>query len=90
MKAQTMFLNVFSKAALAALALGGFLLLAGAPAAKANDWDDCHRRVAYSDWRYQEAVERHEARERAVFYRQERREHHRDRDDRYRRDWDRR
>jgi hypothetical protein len=90
MKAQTMFLNVFSKAALATIALGGFLLLAGAPAAKANDWDNCHRRVAYSDWRYHEAIERQEARERAAFYRQEWREHHRGRDDRYRGNWDRR
>jgi len=27
------------------------------PAAKANDWDDCNRRVSYTEWRYHEAVE---------------------------------
>lgn len=101
----TMFRTVFGKAALATAALGGFLLFAGAPGAKANDWDDCNRRVAYSESRYHEAVEhfgpysrearfwaheRHEAYERAGHYRHEWREHHRDRDDRYRGDWDRR
>ena len=89
---------IFGKAALASVALGGFLLLAGAPAAKANDWDDCNRRVAYTERRYNEAVEhfgpyssqarhwaheRHEAYERLEHLRHEYREHHRDRDDRY-------
>ena len=99
------FPTVFGKAALATAALGGFLLLAGAPGAKANDLDDCNRRAAYTEWRFHEAVEhfgpysrdarywaheRREAYERAGHCRQEWREHHRDRDDRYRGDWDRR
>lgn len=61
------FRSIFGKTALAALALGGFLFLAGAPAAKANAWDDCNRRISYTEWRYREAVEHfgpysHEAR----------------------------
>jgi hypothetical protein len=97
--------SIFRKTALAAAALGGFLLFAGAPGAKANDWDDCNRRAAYTDSRYREAVERfgpysreakhwyherHEAYERVEHYRHEWREHHRDGYDRYHRDWDRR
>ncbi len=38
--------SIFGKAALAAVVLSGILLFAGAPSAKANDWDDCNRRVA--------------------------------------------
>jgi hypothetical protein len=49
--------SILGKAALATAALGIFLA-AGAPAAKANDWDDCNRRIAYTDMRYHEAVER--------------------------------
>jgi hypothetical protein len=90
MKAHELFRSVLGRATLATAALGGFLLFAGAPGAKAGDWDDCHRPVAYSSWRSHEAIERREARERAAFYRHEWREHHRDRDDRYRGDWDRR
>jgi hypothetical protein len=101
----TLFPTVFGKAALATAALSGFLLFAGAPGAKANDWDDSNRRVAYAEGRYRESVERfgpynrdaqhwyherHEAYERAEHYRYEWREHHHDRDDRYRGDWDRR
>ncbi len=85
----TMFRTVFGKAAIAAALLGGFLLLSGAPGAKANDWDDCNRRPVYAYGRYA-ASERREAYERAEHYRQEWREHHRDRDDRYRGGWDRR
>ena len=47
----------FFKTALATLALGGFLVLAGAPAAKAYDRDDCYRRVNYAETRYRQAVE---------------------------------
>jgi hypothetical protein len=106
MKLHTYLLHsVFGKTALATAALGGFLLFAGAPSAKANDWDDCNRRAAYSDWRYHEAMERfgrysrdarywaherHEAYERLEHARHEWREHHRDRNYRYDRDWDRR
>jgi len=42
----------------ATVALGGFFLFAGVAPAKANAWDDCNRRVAYTDSRYHEAVER--------------------------------
>jgi hypothetical protein len=85
--------SVFGKAVLATAALSGFLLLAGAPSAKANDFDDCNRRTAYSDWRLHESVEhsgyyspqanywrheRHEAYERLDTYRRrESREHRR-------------
>jgi len=93
------FRSMFNKAALATAALAGFLLFAAAPSAKANDWDDCNRRVSYTEWRYHEAVERfgpysrqarhwaherHEAYERQEHLRHEWREHHRDGD------WDRR
>ena len=82
------------KTALATAALGIFLA-AGAPAAKANDWDDCNRRISYTESRYNEAVEhygpysrqarhwdheRHEAYERREHLRHEYREHHRDYD----------
>lgn len=88
--------TLFSRTILATAALGGFLLFAAAPGAKAEDRDDCNRRVNYTDWRYHEAVEhfgrhspearywsheRHEAREYAEHCRHEWREHHRDRDD---------
>lgn len=68
MKLQALrFHSILGKTALAVLALAGFLLLVGAPAAKANSWDDCTRRVNYTEWRYREAVEHfgpysHEAR----------------------------
>jgi len=89
--------SILGKTALASAALGIFLA-AGAPAAKANDWDDCNRRISYTEWRYHEAVEhyglysrqaRHWAHERNEAYehrehlRHEYREHHRDWDDRY-------
>ena len=87
-----LFRSIFSKAAIGSAVLGGFLVLAGAPGAKANDWDDYHRRPAYSDWRYHEymehqrAYERHEAFERREHAREEWGEHHdrdRDRDRRF-------
>ena len=46
-----------AKAMTATALLGGFLLFAGAGPAKANASVDCNRRVAYTDWRYHEAVE---------------------------------
>jgi len=85
--------SVFGKAVLATAALGGILLFAGAPSARANDWDDSNRRAAYTDWQYHQAVEhfgpnsrearhwaheRHEAYERLEHARHEWREHHRD------------
>ncbi|HYW67274.1 MAG TPA: hypothetical protein VFB10_11255 [Candidatus Dormibacteraeota bacterium] len=48
--------SLFRKAALASAVLGGFLLFAGAPGAKANAWDDCNRRAAYTEMRYRQAV----------------------------------
>ena len=89
----TRFSVFFSKAALATLALGVFLVLASALAASANGWDDCNRRVSYAEMRYHEAVEhfgpyskqaRHWAHERSEAYEhleQYRRAHFRDRDD---------
>lgn len=89
------FRSVFAKAILASAALGGFLLFAGAPGAQANGWDDCNRRAAYSQYRYNQAAERfgpyssaarhwaherQEAFERCARYRQEWREHHGDYD----------
>jgi hypothetical protein len=53
------FRSVFSKALLASAALGGFLLFAGVPGAKANGWDDCNRRVSYTQYRYNAAAERY-------------------------------
>ena len=52
------FSSFFGKAVTAAVALAGFLLFAGVAPAKANAWEDCNRRAAYTDWRYHEAVER--------------------------------
>jgi hypothetical protein len=43
---------------LASLVFGAFLLLSGAPAAKANGWEDCHRRISYTEMRYYQAIER--------------------------------
>jgi len=51
------FSSTLNKTALAAVALGGFLIFAGAPAAKAHDREDCYGRVNYTEWRYHEAVE---------------------------------
>ena len=96
------FFSLFRKTALASLALGGFLALTGAPAAKADSWDDCNRRVSYTEYRYHEAVEhfgpyskqaRHWAHERSEAYEhldRYRRSHFRDHDDYryYHRDWD--
>ena len=96
--------SIFGKAALATAALGGFLLFAGAPSAKANNWDDCNRRAAYSDWRLHESIERfgyyspqashwrherHEAYERLERARREWREHEwREHERREHRDYD--
>lgn len=37
--------------------LGGLALFAGAPSAKANDWDDCNRQIARANWQLHEAIE---------------------------------
>jgi len=88
------FSSFFGEALTAIVALGGFLLFAAVAPAKANAWDDCNRRVAYTEWRYHEAREHsgpyssaarhwahehHEALERCARYE---RDHHGD--------WDRR
>jgi hypothetical protein len=57
MKVPTLlFRSILSKVTLAAVALGGFLTFAGAPAAQAYSWQDCNRRIAYTNMRYHEAV----------------------------------
>jgi len=53
-----LFRSTLGKTMIAALALAGFLFSAAAPAAKAaNSWDDCNRRVSYTNMRYRQAVE---------------------------------
>jgi hypothetical protein len=47
---------LFGQAALATAALGGFLLFAGAPSAKA---DNCQRRIAHAEHELGEAIEDH-------------------------------
>ena len=51
-------LRLFGKTLLATAALGGFLLLAGAPRAVADD-DYCRHRLSKADHRLHEAVEDH-------------------------------
>jgi hypothetical protein len=91
-----LFRSLFARTTLAALALGGILTFAGAPAAKANPWEDCRRRIDYTNYRYHEAIEhfgpysgqaRHWAHERQEAYERWDRLRH-DRGDRYR-DYDR-
>jgi len=48
----------FGRTALAAVALGGFLLLVGTPRALADE-HDCQRRIARADHRLHEAAEHH-------------------------------
>jgi hypothetical protein len=52
------FRSLPAKATLAAVALGGILTLASAPAAQAYPWRDCNHRIAYTSMRYHEAVAR--------------------------------
>ena len=49
---------VLGNSALAAVALGGFLVLSGAPQLLAAD-DDCQRRIARIDHKLHEAIEHH-------------------------------
>jgi hypothetical protein len=51
------FASILGKSVLATVALG-FLLAAGAPSAKANGFDDCNRRVSYTQMRYDRAAAR--------------------------------
>jgi hypothetical protein len=66
--------KLFGKAALAAAALSGFLLFSGAPSAKANDWDNCDRRVDRAEWKLHEAIEHHGYYSRQAGHWRERRE----------------
>jgi hypothetical protein len=50
--------SILGQTALATAVLG-VLLAVGAPAAKAHDRDDCNRRITYTEYRYNQAVERH-------------------------------
>ena len=52
-----LFRSFSGKGMTATAVLGGSLLFAGAGPAEANALADCNRRVAYTDWRYHEAVE---------------------------------
>lgn len=94
--------SLFSTAALASAALGGFLFFAGAPQAQAAAPDNCERRIAHANHELREAIEDHGYYSRqANHWRHERREayercrdgysrEYRDRDDRgYDRDRDR-
>jgi hypothetical protein len=56
---KSMFGTVFGKTALATAALSGLFFLAGAPSAKAADRDDCRRRIARTEYRLDEAIQRH-------------------------------
>jgi len=93
--------SLIGKAALATVALGGFLLFAGAAGAKANGWDDCNRRASFAEFRLQQSIHRfgyysaeanywrHERHE-AIEYRERyRREHERREWREHHRDWDR-
>jgi hypothetical protein len=84
------FRSVFGKAILASAALGGFLLFAGAPGARANGWDDCNRRVSYTQYRYNEAAARYGPYSSAARHWAHERHEAYERCDRHRRDWDRR
>jgi hypothetical protein len=86
------FRSLFGRAVAASAVLGGFLFFATAPAAKADPRFDCDRRVAYTQYRYNVAVERYGAySSSARHWAHERREalercerfRHRDRDNRY-------
>jgi hypothetical protein len=88
--------SVFGKTVLPAAALSGLFLFAGAPNAKAANRDDCHRRIARTEYRLDEAIEHHGYYSRqANHWRHERREAYehcyrgRDRYERRYRDYDR-
>ena len=65
----------FGKATVAAALLGSFLVFAGAPSAKANNWDDEDRRIDRTEWKLRQAIEKQE-RQRRERWERERREHH--------------
>ena len=41
------------------IVLGALSFLAAAPRARADDWNDCNRRIAYARWQLHEAIEDH-------------------------------
>jgi hypothetical protein len=41
------------------IVLGALSFLAVAPRARADDWDDCNRRIAHARWQLHEAIEDH-------------------------------
>ena len=87
----------FGQAVVAGIMLAGLALFAGAPSAKANDGDDCNRKINYANWRLHEAIEdygysspqanywRHELHEVYEHCREsrDRYDYNRDRDDRW-------
>ena len=83
--------SLFSKAALAAAALGGFLFFASAPGALAEDRDDCQRRIAKTERKLNDAIEDHGYySKQAEHWRHERREaYERCYGREYRNNWDR-
>jgi len=48
--------SIFGRTVLAAAVLSGVLLYAGAPSARANDWENCNRRAAYAEFRLHQSV----------------------------------
>jgi hypothetical protein len=52
-------LEVWLKRVVPAVVLGSLIFLGGAPKAKANDWDDCNRRIVNYKWQLHEAIEDH-------------------------------
>ncbi len=41
------------------IVLSALVFLAAAPRARADDWGDCNRRIAYAQWQLHEAIEDH-------------------------------
>jgi hypothetical protein len=52
-------LSKLAKATVAVAALGGFLMLAGTPAARASEESECRERVVKADHRLHEAAAKH-------------------------------
>jgi len=42
-----------------AIVLGALAFLTAAPRARADDWDDCNRRISHARWQLHEAIEDH-------------------------------
>jgi hypothetical protein len=59
MKLQTGGKKFFGKAMLAAAAIAGLVVFAGAPSVRADDDRNCQRRIAKADHKLHEAVEHH-------------------------------